>query len=118
MTNKYQVLEAGHQGDVLFLKVAELPPLHAKQIMAPDKKMGQIIHHGEALGHFHRAPNPTTLQVWNLGVVDSVKEMVLKVTAPTDIVHEEHATKTLSPGFWIARTQRENFRGMTRAVMD
>ena len=111
-------LKVMHQGDVLFIKVAEMPNLNTAKKLTATKGKGIIIQHGEALGHYHRVEQENTMTAYEIGEKDSVKEMALLVEQPTQVVHEEHRALTLEPGFWIARTQRENFQGTVRAVLD
>lgn len=111
-----KILQAMHQGDVLFLKIKELPALETR--VEPDKNLGLVIQHGEALGHYHRVANPATLEAFFVGVKDTIKEMALVVKEATNVVHEEHRALTLTPGFWIARTQKETFQELVRPVLD
>lgn len=113
-----KIVEAMHQGDVLFLKVENVDA-ESKQQMLPNDS-GVILHVGEGIGHKHRvAPTQTDkLKVFFNGEQESVKEMLLQVKETVDVVHEEHGPLTLTPGNYIARTQRETFRGMRRAVQD
>jgi hypothetical protein len=108
-----------HQGDVLFVKVSEKTEPKGKEIKAlPDK--GLVLQHGEALGHYHRVEPKLTsnLKVYEESETDSIKKMVLHVEKDVEVVHEEHAPITLTPGTWEARTQREHSRGLTRKVID
>lgn len=113
-----KILKQVHQGDVLFLKVDTLPAGEQQQQL-PSSDKGIVIHHGEALGHYHRIPNPTAgLVAVRISDGNSVQTMALKVTQPTEVVHEEHNPVMLDVGHWIARTQRESFQGMTREIAD
>lgn len=115
-----KILKAIHQGDVLFLKVAELPAqIETLQKIEVDPINGEVVlQHGEALGHFHKIVNTSGMQAYLIGEQNSVKEMALLVDQPTTVVHEEHSPVVLEPGFWISRTQRESFKGLVRPVLD
>lgn len=113
-----KILKAIHQGDVLFLKLAKPMEVSKLKLIKNTKNMGLIIQHGEALAHYHRVKQPSTLKAYELDEVDSVRTMVLVVNKDTEVIHEEHAPVILTPGFWIGRTQRETFKGLTRPVID
>lgn len=81
------------QGDVLFVKVANLPP---KVI----ERKNTVLVDGEATGHAHRL---TVGQIWQ------TREggLFLEARAGSKIVHEEHAPLKLEPGYWQVIRQRE-----------
>ena len=115
-----KILRAGHQGEVLFLIVGEIRQNYEDLPLLEHKSYEDIvIQVGEGL-HQHVIPydQAQNLQVRVIGEVDSVKEMLLKVEEPVNVVHEEHRALTLTPGFWVARTQREQFNGIVRPVID
>lgn len=120
---KFKVVHVMHQGDVLFLKL-EAAPKELKQQMKTPIQIGHkedlILQHGEVMGHYHKVMPQFTgnLMAYDLGTNANIKEMALVVHEPTPVVHEEHSALTLTPGFWIARTQREHSQGITRRVVD
>ncbi|HEU5378635.1 MAG TPA: hypothetical protein VFV38_24710 [Ktedonobacteraceae bacterium] len=92
------------QGDVLFVKVADLP---AELV----ERKSDVLVEGEATGHAYRL---TEGQVWQ------TQEGVLFLSAVTGskIVHEEHAPIELEPGYWQVIRQREYSPKETRWVRD
>ena len=92
------------QGDVLFVKVADLP---AELV----ERKSDVLVEGEATGHAHRL---TEGQAWQ------TQEGVLFLSAVTGskIVHEEHAPIELEPGYWQVIRQREYSPKETRWVRD
>lgn len=106
-----------HQGDILFIKIdSEEKGMPIK----PSLDHGIVIHHGEALGHYHAIKNTDSDKVIVLLMHEknSIKTMFIKVKEPVTVYHEEHLPITLDAGNWIARTQRETMRGIVRAVTD
>jgi hypothetical protein len=92
------------QGDVLFTKIAELPEETLVQ------RTGHIIVEGEATGHAHRL---------TVGVIlEGRTGIYLKTDQPTEVVHEEHHTIQLEPGYWQVLRQREYHPEGIRQVMD
>jgi hypothetical protein len=81
------------QGDVLFLKVADLPA-------ALIERKSNVLVEGEATGHAHRL---TAGQIWQTGE----GLLYLRAMAGSLIVHEEHAPIELEPGYWQVIRQRE-----------
>jgi hypothetical protein len=81
------------QGDVLFVKVVDLPP-------SVVERMSDVLAEGEATGHAHRL---TEGQIWQ------TREglLYLRAVAGSQIVHEEHAPIELEPGYWQVIRQRE-----------
>lgn len=81
------------QGDVLFVKVAELPA-------ALVEHKSDVLVEGEATGHAHRF---TEGQIWQ------TREglLYLRAVAGSKIVHEEHAALSLEPGYWQMIRQKE-----------
>lgn len=92
------------QGDVLFVKVADLPPSLVEQ-------KSDVLVEGEATGHAHRL---TTGQIWQT----SSGQLFLSAVAESKIVHEEHAPIELEPGYWQVIRQREYSPKETRWVRD
>ena len=76
------------------------------------KKDG-ILAHGEATGHAHRLEDLTAGLL-----VERDGTLYLRVTAPTRIVHEEHAAISLTPGTFRVIRQREYTPEAIRNVAD
>lgn len=90
-------------GDVLIQQVAQLPaPL--------EKLQHHILAHGEVTGHCHRVEQGELY----LGP----DGLFLKVSEPTQVVHEEHAPIPLRPGFYRVWRQREYSPQEIRVVRD
>lgn len=92
------------QGDVLFLKVADLPA-------ALIERKSDVLVEGEATGHAHRL---TEGQIWQT----REGELFLSAGAESKIVHEKHAPIELEPGYWQVIQQREYSPEAVRWVMD
>lgn len=92
------------QGDVLFVKVAELPS-------GVVERKNDVLVEGEATGHAHRL---TEGQIWQ------TREGVLFLSAVvgSKIVHEEHTPIELEPGYWQVIRQREYSPEAIRWVRD
>jgi hypothetical protein len=92
------------QGDVLLVKVADLP-------QSLVERKSDILVEGEATGHAHRL---TKGQVWQTheGV------LFLSAVKGSKIVHEEHASIELEPGYWQVIRQREYSPKEIRWVRD
>ncbi|MBV9228137.1 MAG: hypothetical protein JOZ18_02400 [Chloroflexi bacterium] len=92
------------QGDVLFVKVADLPPALIEQTRG-------VLVEGEATGHAHRL---------TAGRVYQTREgwLFLEAVAGSNIVHEEHAPIELEPGYWQVIRQREYSPEESRWVRD
>ncbi len=80
------------QGDVLVRKIEKLPK-RAKKLET------DIIVMGEATGHAHR--------IQNGDIFRSGPTMFLHANKGAALVHEEHATIELDPGFYEVIRQRE-----------
>jgi hypothetical protein len=92
------------QGDVLFLKVADLP-------VALIEHKSDVLVEGEVTGHAHRL---TEGQIWQT----REGELFLRTGAESQIVHEEHAPIALEPGYWQVIRQREYSPEELRWVRD
>lgn len=92
------------QGDVLFVKVADLPTERVE-------RKSDVLVEGEATGHAHRL---TAGQIWQTheGL------LYLRAVAGSRIVHEEHAALSLEPGDFQVIRQREYSPEVIRWVMD
>jgi len=86
------------QGDVLFVKVDEIPR-NARE------KDDNVIVEGEATGHAHRLTGQAELmftQNWGQGI-----DLFINAGPKTEIVHEEHNTVNLPEGLYHVVRQRE-----------
>ena len=80
------------QGDLLFRKIKSIP----KKVK---KKDDDIIVKGEVTGHAHRLVNGVIYETWN--------QMYLEANPGATVVHEEHDSIELDPGFYEVVRQRE-----------
>jgi hypothetical protein len=93
----------GAQGDLLVVRVEELPP-DAARVATPGDRA--VLAHSET-GHHHAVESN------GLGYYRSRDPLVCYLTLATtaDVVHERpwdtHAALTLGPGVWQVRRQRE-----------
>jgi len=92
------------QGDVLFVKVADLPPELVE-------RKSDVVVEGEATGHAHRL---TAGQIWQT----REGQLFLSAAGGASIVHEEHGPIELEPGYWQVIRQREYSPEEIRWVMD
>jgi hypothetical protein len=97
------------QGDVIGRKLEALPA-------GDQKSLGRkrlVLAHGES-GHSH------VIEDDEAELIQIGERMLLKLTKPATVVHEEHKPIQLSPGIWeIGRvTEYDWFSKMTRQVMD
>ena len=86
------------QGDLLFIRVEELP--------AHTKKGSKVLREGEVTGHLHQVATETA-EVRDLvrGWGEDLKFVVAE--EETQITHDEHGTIVLAPGIWQVVVQRE-----------
>lgn len=106
------------QGDVLLVKVAELPK-KAKDI-TPEGDI--VLAYGEVTGHAHRLALPPVLENMQVAGVGKDKQLTVKkpvrlwdagaerfiqVLEKTSLTHEEHSQIPLDPGFYKVVQQRE-----------
>lgn len=85
------------QGDLLFV-----PTPGAEGDVVKGARAG-ILARGEATGHAHRLESLDGVDVY----VAEGGELIVGVAESVNVVHEEHDTVTLSPGYWRVRRQRE-----------
>ena len=97
------------QGDVIGRKLDSMPAGEQKQI----GKKRLVLAHGES-GHSH------VIEDDEAELIQIGERMLLKLSKPSTVVHEEHKPITLSPGIWeIGRVQEYDwFSRMQRQVMD
>lgn len=94
------------QGDVLIMRVAK--PVSTK-FETPETPV--ILAHGEATGHAHTIAG--VRQLWRDG-----SELILRIDAPQEVRHQEHAPIKLPPGTYRVRRQREYTPEAIRNVAD
>jgi hypothetical protein len=92
------------QGDVLFVKVADLPK-------ALVERTDDVLVEGEATGHAHRLSEGRLWQTHE-------GQLYVHAVAGSKIVHEEHASLVLEPGYWQVIRQREYNQEAVRWVRD
>lgn len=97
------------QGDVIGRKLKEMPS--GEQRIVAKKRL--VVAHGES-GHSHVIEDDEA-QLIQIG-----ERMLLKLSKPSTIVHEEHKAITLEPGIWeIGRVKEYDwFSRMERQVCD
>jgi len=89
------------QGDVLLRAVSSVPITAAPV----DRDAGRIIlAYGEVTGHAHAIEAPEA-EATLLSAEENRR--FLRLMADVDLVHEEHSTIQLSPGFYEVILQRE-----------
>lgn len=122
-----QTQKQWQQGDVVFIKVDEIPAAAKKE-----EKFNGVVQHGEHTGHAHRLAMPVR-EAFQAGKQEQLEAIgfemfqhfeegrrFLSVTKPTALSHEEHKTFELPPGNYEVRIVRELdwFSDMERAVVD
>lgn len=109
MKNIKTVKNSWQQGDVLLRKLAVLP----KGARTTLSKGRCVLAHGES-GHSHVVEDDEA-ELIQIG-----ERLLLTITKNTPVKHEEHSTRTLSPGIWEISGVREFdwFSKMIRRVLD
>lgn len=127
------------QGDVLFIKIDELPPLKFKT------KKDKVVLEGEVTGHAHKLEGKAKILevaerianvafgipsiVWDRGTltahlggfVSGPNSQVIGyavVDSPAELTHEEHKPITIPAGVYQIRRQREYDEEQIRFVED
>lgn len=123
------------QGDVLFIRIDELPPLTFKV------KEDKVILEGEVTGHAHKIKGDAKIlevaeriangprMTWNGDTLTTSLEPFVQnprsqvigyavVDAPAELTHEEHNTITIPAGIYQIRRQREYDEKEIRFVED
>lgn len=98
------------QGDVLLLKVDDMPPDVVP--VEPDNNR-VILAYGEVTGHAHALSTATAMLYEH-----SSGDRFLQVTQPSALVHEEHSPIDLAPGCYKVIRQREYTPREVRFVSD
>jgi hypothetical protein len=102
------------QGDVLLVRVKAIPKEAIEQPIV-GKKL--ILALGEATGHHHRFEFMDTSH--NVKMFHgSMGVRYLDVSAPIDLLHEEHSTARVPAGFWMLPHQVEYTPKELRRVAD
>jgi hypothetical protein len=103
------IIKTAQQGDLLLRKLNSLPSGEQKIIA----RRRLVLAHGES-GHSHVIENDEAALI-QLG-----ERMLLSLTKPATLKHEEHRPITLSPGIWeIGRVQEfDYFSMMQRPIQD
>jgi hypothetical protein len=96
------------QGDVFITKLNVLP----KNLKPVALEHGAIVlAHGEVTGHKHQITTPKRARLLVAEKRTADDELLnvrfLEIMESCEIVHEEHSTITLAPGFYEVRQQRE-----------
>lgn len=97
------------QGDVLLKRLDAMPQIEGAHITR--KRL--VLAHGES-GHSHIIEDDEA-ELIQLG-----ERMLLKLTKPATVFHEEHNPIRLAPGVWeVGRVKEfDYFQQMTRQVID
>lgn len=82
------------QGDVLFVKVDEIPE--------SKKKNDNIVAEGEVTGHMHRVLGEDTKVM-----VDSEGNLFVDAPSGTEVTHDEHGSIDVEPGQYEIRIVKE-----------
>jgi hypothetical protein len=109
-----EVKEMAAQGDVMFVRVDELP----KTALAQERKGVVVVAHSET-GHHHSVESPCAAY---FTVPDDPFTAYLTCSEPVDVVHhrsfDTHRTVRLDAGTWMIRRQREYTPEGWRMVQD
>jgi hypothetical protein len=102
------------QGDVALVSVREIPKDAVEQ---PIKGKKLILALGEATGHHHRFEFLDQSQNIKL-YVGAGGARYLDVSAPSDLLHEEHSAARVPAGKWLLPQQVEYTPAELRRVAD
>lgn len=102
------------QGDVLGVLVKEIP-VDATPQDTGDKEV--ILAYGEVTGHRHRFEFLGSTQNIKLYVAAGGARYI-DVSAPSDLLHEEHSTARVPAGKWLLPSQVEYSPQELRRVQD
>ncbi len=109
------MLKCYRQGELLFIKVADIKALELKTIgeVIPDK----VIREGEVSGHKHEVKSPGAVLLKKRNVRSFYQndttfnlpegQMFLRSDNSISITHPEHKTLTLEKGDYVVRIQNE-----------
>lgn len=93
------------QGDILIVKMPQLPP-QRKGLET------RIVAHGELTGHNHRIEGEAQLYA------DDRNNLWIHAQQPFDLVHDEHDAIHIPEGVYYVIRQREYDEGEIRYVRD
>lgn len=96
------------QGDVLLQAVSGLP----KDAVQQKDKGSIVLAHGSSTGHTHAISTKKATRYEHNG------DMFLEIKPGAELVHEEHRTINLEPGFYKKVHQREYAPDAIRNVLD
>jgi hypothetical protein len=102
------------QGDVALVSVCQIPKDAVEQ---PIRGKKLILALGEATGHHHRFEFLDQTQNIRL-YVGAGGARYLDVSAPSDLLHEEHSTARVPAGKWLLPQQVEYTPAELRRVQD
>jgi hypothetical protein len=107
-----KIERSGRQGDVLFVRVAEIPE-SAKAVDDHDGVIARSDH-----GHHHMIKSKAKIEHF---AVDKMTAYV-RTSGTADVVHlrpfHTHETLRLGPGTWLVRRAREHVPGGFRRIED
>ena len=91
------------QGDVALIRVdgPEVKPEYRIKEIEKDGKDRLVLARGEATGHTH------SLDAAHVNLIAESGGLILEVTEPTELVHQEHDPILLQPGRYIPVQQHE-----------
>jgi hypothetical protein len=107
-----QSMNTIRQGDVLFVRVNELPDGAQTQARRNERI---VIAEGEATGHTHVIETDGAVQYRHPALK---QQWIVVKSAPVTVIHEEHQPVTLTPGIWMVPFQVNVDRGVVRRVLD
>ena len=102
------------QGDLLIKKAEDTEPKSWEPRRR--RRASGILLRGEATGHAHRIRKEDLSKVDVL--IDTAGNLWIRAKEPTQIIHEEHGSIDIAPGFYEVRRQREFRPGGDRLVRD
>ena len=91
------------QGDV-FLEASRLKKIPAEAVKVEPQNGRVVLRYGEATGH-HHSVDSRTAELWQL----PDGWMLLKVSEPTTLDHQEHAAAPFAPGLWVVPQEQVEY---------
>jgi hypothetical protein len=92
--------KGARHGDVDLIPLRALP----ENLKKVEYKKDFVLAEGEVTGHKHKLLcEPETVSVYQ----DEQGRYFLDIKQPTKITHEEHGTRTLTPGFYVREIEEE-----------
>jgi hypothetical protein len=102
------------QGDVALIRIKSIP---TDAVLQPPTGNKVILAFGEMTGHHHRfefVDRQDGVKLYRTGS----GERYLEVSAPSDLLHEEHSTARVLPGKYLLPSQVEYTPAALRNVQD